>query len=203
MTNETKIQHLGRVGLGYLVAGIGYLIFGFPFWFLNAVDIPPKGRTIFSFMFLVDKSFPYDFDFWLPFFSILGLIVANISLWKSEEPMLQNGSRKWFCVPIIGSIFYFLGIWIIFPFTPLGAFLIAVGMIILGIITVKSKVWHGWRQFIILMVVCYPFVFMYPIVILTGARPPAMIGLWGFLWIAMGIAVWQRSKELNFKFQTK
>jgi hypothetical protein len=196
MTSATKIQYLQRAGFGYIIAGLGYLVFGFPFWFLNAVDTPPKGHKILAFIFLVDKSFPYDFDFWVAFISISSLLVAHISLWKSREPIGETKKQNWFYLPIIGAICYLLGNWMIFPFTPLGAFLIAVGMIIVGIMSIRAKIWNGWQRFMPLIAGCYPFFFMYPLLIITGARPPAMIGLWGIPWIILGIAAWLRSKEI-------
>jgi hypothetical protein len=102
MTNETKIQYLQRAGICYIIAGLGYLVFGFPFWFLNAVDTPPKGHKILSSIFLVDKSFPYDFDFWVAFISISSLLVAHISLWKSREPIGET--NNWSDMLFIGQL---------------------------------------------------------------------------------------------------
>lgn len=85
--------------------------------------------------------------------------------------------------------------WMPVPFAPMGAFMTGLGMIIVGLASIKVKVWTGWKRYIPLMVGCFPFVFMFPLLIITGARTPAMIGLWGFPWIAMAVAAWQRSNE--------
>ncbi|WP_240543465.1 hypothetical protein [Spirosoma foliorum] len=41
---ENTSRYLHRAAIGYFIASIGLLSFGFPFWFLNAIDKMPKGR---------------------------------------------------------------------------------------------------------------------------------------------------------------
>ncbi len=196
MTNATKIQYLQKAAMGYIIAGTGFLCFGFPFWFLNAVDEVPKQHNVLPFLTLVDDPFPISFKFWLVTVTSIGMFIGAYSLWKVGEPTGLGTKRHFFFVLMTSAFFYFLSTWMLLPFAPLGAFLHAVGMILVGIASLKTRIWSDWKRYTPLIIGCFPFVFMYPFVVLTGARPPAMIGLWCFPWMLLGIASWLRSKEL-------
>ena len=194
MTTKLSTSLLRRAGIAFSITGLGYLAFGFPFWFLGAQDEVVKGKVMLSFFYLRDELFPAELNFWIPLIGIAAMFIGLFSLWKIAEPTgLERRSRFYF--PMTGAVFYFLGLWMPVPFAPMGAFLTGLGMIIVGLASIKAKMWPGWKRYIPLIVGCFPFVFMFPLLIITGARPPAMIGLWGFPWIAMGVAAWQRSKE--------
>ncbi|HOY18618.1 MAG TPA: hypothetical protein PLC89_15055 [Haliscomenobacter sp.] len=194
MTTNLNTSLLRRAGIAFSITGLGYLAFGFPFWFLGAQDEVVKGKVMLSFFYLRDELFPAELNFWIGFIGIAAMFFGLFSLWKIAEPTgLERRSRFYF--PMTGAVFYFLGLWMPVPFAPMGAFLTGLGMIIVGLASIKAKMWPGWKRYIPLIVGCFPFVFMFPLLIITGARPPAMIGLWGFPWIAMGVAAWQRSKE--------
>ena len=194
MTTKLSTSLLRRAGIAFSITGLGYLAFGFPFWFLGAQDEVVKGKVMLSFFYLRDELFPAELNFWIGFIGIAAMFFGLFSLWKIAEPTgLERRSRFYF--PMTGAVFYFLGLWMPVPFAPMGAFLTGLGMIIVGLASIKAKMWPGWKRYIPLIVGCFPFVFMFPLLIITGARPPAMIGLWGFPWIAMGVAAWQRSKE--------
>lgn len=196
MTNATTIHYLRRAAIGYLIAGTGFLIFGFPFWFLNAVDKTPKGRSFPPFFFLVDDLLMAPVESWVQFLSAAGLLAGSISLWRASEPTGLGTKRNLLVVPMAGAISYLLSTWLLLPFAPLGAVLNSLGMILVGIASLRANIWTGWRRYSPLIVGLFPFVFMFPLVILTGARPPAMIGLWGFPWLALGLAAWQRASEI-------
>ncbi len=196
MTTETKIQYLRRAALGYLIGGMGFLAFGFPFWFLNAVDKSPKGKFTPPFFFVVDDLLMAPVERWVEFLSMLGLLVGSISLWQAGEPTGFGAKRNLVFVPIAGAIAYLLSIWIVLPFAPLGAFLNGMGMILVGYASIKANIWTGWKRYIPLVIGLFPFVCMFPLRFLTGARPAAVIGLWGFAWIALAVAAWQRAGEL-------
>ncbi|MBK9489352.1 MAG: hypothetical protein IPO07_11595 [Haliscomenobacter sp.] len=194
MTTNSNTSLLRRAGIAFSITGLGYLAFGFPFWFLGAQDEVVKGKVMLSFFYLRDELFPAELNFWIPLIGIAAMFIGLFSLWKIAEPTgLERRSRFYF--PMTGAVFYCLGLWMPVPFAPMGAFLTGLGMIIVGLASIKAKMWPGWKRYIPLIVGCFPFVFMFPLLIITGARPPAMIGLWGFPWIAMGVAAWQRSKE--------
>lgn len=196
MTTNSNTSLLRRASIAFSITGLGYLAFGFPFWFLGAQDEVVKGKVILSFFYLRDELFPAELNFWIGFIGISAMFIGLFSLWKIAEPTgFERRNRFYF--PMSGAIFYLLGTWMPVPFAPMGAFMTGLGMIIVGLASIKVKVWTGWKRYIPLMVGCFPFVFMFPLLIITGARPPAMIGLWGFPWIAMAVAAWQRSNEEN------
>ena len=189
MTNETKIQYLQRAGIAYMVAGLCYAYFGFPFWFLNAVDKPIEP-------FSMTNLFTLTLQNWYILVTGIVLFMAAYSLWKVGEPTGFGTKRKFFFVLMAGAICVFLCTWIVIPFAPLGALINAIGMILVGVASVRNRIWSDWKRYTPLLVGCFPFIFMYPLLILTGARPPGMIGLWSVPYLLLGIAVWQRSKEL-------
>lgn len=197
MTNITQISHLRTAGIAYIITGLGYLIFGFPFWFLNAVDEEMKGQLILPFLFLVDDLFPMRFSFWTGLIAVTAMFIGAYSLWKVGEPTGLGKNRNFLFVSMAGAVAYILGTWMPMPFAPMGAFLSGLGMIMVGIVSLKTRIWTGWKRYVPLFVGCFPFFFMFPFVVMTGARPAAMIGLWGFPWILLGIAAWLRAKENN------
>ncbi len=189
--------YLRRAAIAFLLTGIGYLIFSFPFWFLGAIDEHAKGKLILPFLFLRDDPFPLNLYFWHGPVAVAAMFVGEFSLWKAGEPTGFGKRRNLLYVPMAGAIAYFLGQWMPLPFAPLGAFLSGLGMILVGIASLKANSWADWKRYTPLIVGCFPFIFMFPLLILTGARPAAMIGLWGFPWMALGLAAWQRSKEVG------
>lgn len=196
MTNETRVQYLQRAGIAYFIVGLGFVFFGFPFWFLNAVDESPKGHLILPFVFLVDDFSPATLNFWVIATTTFSMFFGAFSLWKIGEPTGFGSKRNFLFVSMAGGISYFLGGWMPLPFAPLGAFLSGLGMILVGIASLKTKIWSDWKRYIPLIVGCFPFIFMFPLVIITGSRPAPIIGLWCFPWMVLGIAAWLRSKEV-------
>ncbi|MBN8821815.1 MAG: hypothetical protein J0I82_07265 [Spirosoma sp.] len=195
MTNS--INHLKRAGICYVLAGIGYLIFGYPFWFLGAKDEAMDGIFVLPFLFVNKVLFSLEPTFWVAPISIASMFIGAYSLWKAGEPTGFGPRRKWLVLAMIGAGIYFLGPWMPLPFAPLGAFMNGVSMILVGVATLKAKIWTDWKRYTPLAVGCFPFLFMFPLLIITGARPPAMIGLWAFPWMALGLAAWQRATELS------
>ena len=189
--------HLRRAAIGYLIAGLGFLAFGFPFWFLNAVDKKPNGKFFPPFFFLVDDMLMAPVVSWIQLISSLGLLIGGISLWQAGEPTGFGPRRRVLFVQMAGAVCYLLSIWLLLPFAPMGAFLNGFGMILVGFASLKANIWTGWKRYAPLIVGLFPFLFMFPLLLITGARPAAMIGLWGFPWMALGLAAWQRSKEIS------
>ena len=192
-----RVLHLRRAALCYLIAGLGFLCFGFPFWFLHAVDEPASGsHKLLPFVVLRDELLPATSAFWVPLLSSIALFGGAYSLWKAGEPTGFGPARRWLLVPLAGAASYILGAWLILPFAPLGALLNGVGMLLVGAACLKARIWTGWARFAPLLVGSFPFVLMYPLLVLTGHRPAAVIGLWGIPWLLLGLAAWQRSKEV-------
>jgi hypothetical protein len=74
-------------------------------------------------------------------------------------------------------------------FMPLGAFFTGIGMIIVGFQTLKGGEWKDWKKFTPLLVGLYPFVVMFPVLLLTGSPNVYLIMLWGLPWLLLGIAL--------------
>lgn len=192
-----SINHLKTAGICYVLTGIGYLIFGYPFWFLGAKDEALDGTFVLPFLFVNKVLFSLEPSFWLGPVSIACMFIGAYSLWEAGEPTGFGPRRKWLALAMISAGLYFLSGWIPLPFAPLGAFMNGVSMLLVGVATLKANIWTGWKRYIPLVVGCFPFLFMFPLLIITGARPPAMIGLWAFPWMALGVAAWQRSQEIS------
>ncbi|QDK82063.1 hypothetical protein EXU85_27030 [Spirosoma sp. KCTC 42546] len=190
-------SHLRRAAFAYLLAGIGLLAFGFQFWFLGAVETEAKGRLLAPFIFLADDAFvPTEQGGWMGLISKVAMFIGALSLWEAGEPTGFGKKRSLLFIPMAGAIAYVLGQWMPLPFAPMGAFLSGVGMIVVGIATLKANIWMGWKRYVPLVVGSFPFVFMFPILLLSGSRPAELIGLWGFPWITLGLAAWQRGNEI-------
>jgi hypothetical protein len=110
-----------------------------------------------------------------------------------------NGRGFWkkfsLLIPVFGSLSYLGGIVSLFIgnpiiiFFPLGALLIGLGMLIVGIQVVRAGELKEWKRFTPLIVGLYPFVIMFPIVIITGSPSIHAIMLWGIPWKIMGCAL--------------
>lgn len=107
-----------------------------------------------------------------------------------------NGHRFWkkfsLLIPVLGSLSYLSGIistYIgnpIIVLFPLGAFLTGLGMVIVGIQVVRAGKLKEWKRFTPLLVGLYPFIIMFPIVIITGNPSIHAILLWGIPWKITG-----------------
>jgi lysylphosphatidylglycerol synthetase-like protein (DUF2156 family) len=120
-----------------------------------------------------------------------------------------NGHGFWkkfsLFLPALGSLSYLAGIISLLTgkpiilFFPLGALLIGLGMLIVGIQVARAGTLKQWKRFTPLLVGLYPFVVMFPIVIITGSPSIIAIMLWGIPWKIMGCTLlselygWKRS----------
>jgi hypothetical protein len=110
-----------------------------------------------------------------------------------------NGRGFWkkfsLLIPVLGALSYLVGIISLFigePIIivfPLGALLTGLGMMIVGIQVVRAHELKQWKRFTPLLVGLYPFVIMFPIVIITGSPSIHAIMLWGIPWKIMGCAL--------------
>lgn len=195
---DLSSTHFRRAAFAYLLAGIGLLAFGFQFWFLGAVETEAKGRLLAPFIFLSDDAFvPTEQGGWIGLISKVGMLVGAFSLWKAGEPTGFGKKRSLLFIPLAGAVAYILGQWMPLPFAPMGAFLSGIGMLVVGFASLKANIWTGWKRYVPLSVGGFPFVFMFPILIITGARPAQLIGLWGFAWLLLAWTAWQRAQEVT------
>ncbi len=73
---------------------------------------------------------------------------------------------------------------------PVGALITAVGMTLVGIAVLRTRRWGGWQRFTPLLVGVYPFLVMFPFVIVTGKPSILAISGWGLPWLLLGYAIW-------------
>ncbi|MEO7044715.1 MAG: hypothetical protein ABI091_05360 [Ferruginibacter sp.] len=199
ITNRSKIINLQTAAICYIIAGIGFFLFSYPFWFLNAVDHKPMGHMVTPFLFLRDDIMGVIMTEWYQPVTSIALFIGAYCFWKTGEPTGSGPKKKFLFLSMAGGISYFIGIAFMFPFTPLGALLSASGMLAVGIVCLKAGIWTGWKRFTPLIAGLFPFIFMYPLLIITKHRPAFIIGFWGIPWMLLGIAAWQRSKEIISK----
>jgi hypothetical protein len=90
------------------------------------------------------------------------------------------------------SINYVLGYWFNLNtriFLPLGALLSGLGMVVTGIQVLAGKRWPGLKGALPLLVGLYPFLVMFPLLVVTGHPDLVAIMGWGVPWLLLGIGM--------------
>lgn len=164
--------------------------------------------SVFS-LFIVLSGDPSDKQLGDTIFSI-GQVCILFSMLLLHKLNL-NGRGFWrkfsLLIPVLGSLSYLTGIISMFIgqpiiiFFPTGALLTGLGMVIVGIQVVRTGKLGAWKRFTPLLVGLYPFVIMFPIVIITGSPSVPAILLWGVPWKIMGCTLltelYSRKKSLG------
>jgi hypothetical protein len=195
MTLSSKIKNLQQAGIGYIMAGLGMLAMGVPYWFLgknNEDVIANHWVGIFQINDNLQEAILVNWGFLL---ASIGMLVGAFSLLKIGEPTGFE-KRKFFIIPIIGTICHIISLKILVPFAPLGSLLYAIGFIIIGIISIKAKIWNNWQRFTPLIIGLFPFIMMYPLLIITGNPPHHIIPLWGIAFLIFGFSAWLQSNQI-------
>ena len=133
-------------------------------------------------------------------FGIL-VILLHLYRWK-----IADGSR-WKAVGVLiaaagalsYSANYIFGYWFAMNtrmFLPLGALLSGVGMVITGIQVLAGKRWPGLKGILPLLVGLYPFLVMFPLLVITGHPDLVAIMGWGVPWLFLGIGMATEKKVL-------
>lgn len=99
-------------------------------------------------------------------------------------------------ITAVGSICYILnyvlGYWLNLNtkiLLPMGALLTGVGMTVTGVEVLITKCWVGIYRFAPLAVGLYPFLVMFPLLIITGHPDLTAIMCWGIPWLMLGITM--------------
>ncbi|QHT70839.1 hypothetical protein GXP67_31425 [Rhodocytophaga rosea] len=122
------------------------------------------------------------------------VILSNLYRWKIA------GGNKWKSIGVSiaaagalsYSINYIFGYWLNMNtrvFLPLGALLSGLGMVVTGIQVLASKRWPGIKCILPLSVGLYPFLVMFPLLIITGHPDLVAIMGWGVPWLLLGIGM--------------
>lgn len=88
-------------------------------------------------------------------------------------------------------------------FYPVGALLVGVGMLTLGIVMFVARALTGWRRMAPLFVGLY-YVVMIPFQIVffivpNGEPSSLLLGLWSITWILFGYAIWSSASAPFFE----
>ncbi len=76
------------------------------------------------------------------------------------------------------------------PLFPLAAVTTALGMLAAGAAIIGARRLTGWQRYLPLTVGAYPFIFMFPVLAVTGERPDLSITGWGVTFIGVAAALW-------------
>jgi hypothetical protein len=196
MTNETKIQYLQRAGICYMIAGASILSMGIPFWFFGKIVADPEIHQVFGILYQVDNFKEALMEGWGYNLACFLMLYAHISFWKIGEPTGMT-KRHFLLIPIIASICHIFSIIFLLPFAPVGSILLGLGMTIVGIFSIRIKIWSGWKRYTPLFLGLFPLVVQAPIRFILGLPPYNILPLLGIALGLMGFAAWQRSKEVN------
>ena len=195
MANETKIGYLQKAGICYMIAGISILSMGIPYWFLGKAVSEPKMHQLFGFFYQTDNLKEAMIEGWGYNLAGLCMLFVHYSLWKSGEPT-GWAKRHFLLIPIIASMCHVFSVMFPLPFAPVGSILLGLGMTIVGVISIRNKIWSGWKRYTPLFLGLFPLVVQVPIRFILGLPPYDILPLLGISIFLMGFAAWQRSKEL-------
>ncbi|NJN78396.1 MAG: hypothetical protein HC803_08765 [Saprospiraceae bacterium] len=196
MTNETKIKYLQRAGICYIIAGVSIFSMGIPFWFFGKIATDQKIHQVFGILYQVDNFKQSLLEEWGYNLAGFLMLYAHISFWKIGEPTGMT-KRNFLLIPIIATICHIFSIIFLLPFAPVGSILLGLGMTIVGIFSIRLKVWTGWKCYTPLFLGLFPLVVQAPIRFILGLPPYDILPLLGIALGLMGFAAWQRSKELG------
>ncbi|HAK79302.1 MAG TPA: hypothetical protein DCM71_20955 [Runella sp.] len=199
MTNETKIKHLRRTGISYMAAGVCVLAMGIPYWFFGKSIYEERAmHKVFGLPFLQQVNNLPDALLQAWGYNLGGFLMfaAAYSLWKIGEPTGWK-KRNVLLIPLLGTVCHFFSIMFPLPFAPLGTFLNALGMVVVGIVSVKANIWTGWQRFTPLLMGLFPFTIQFPLLFILGTPPTHIMPLWGIAFFLLGVAAWQRTMELK------
>jgi hypothetical protein len=75
----------------------------------------------------------------------------------------------------------------------LGALISAIGMLLTGIAVLVAKRWQGWTRWMPLVAGLYPWLLMFPFIIIAAQTSSVAIVGWGFARLALGVAIYAQA----------
>ncbi|MCE7987819.1 MAG: hypothetical protein DYG89_42180 [Caldilinea sp. CFX5] len=72
---------------------------------------------------------------------------------------------------------------------PLAAIVSALGILLTGIAVLRAKAWQGWTRWMPLLTGLYPWLGMFPFIVIADEPNLYAIGGWGLLRLALGLAI--------------
>ncbi len=194
---ETQ-QRIRFAGLACLAGGILQIIFGILYLLANGAatekSSPPALLVLFGIVALC----------------LMGAPLGLLALRATGSGVVGVIGKIGLVITMLGLLSYITGMGYILlnpaqeynqNFTPAGAVLESLGMLLVGIAVVSAKRLRGWRRFAPLFVPLY-YALMLPvqIVLFIGSGlPPSLplIGLWGSMWILVGLAIRSSAAEVE------
>ncbi len=85
------------------------------------------------------------------------------------------------------------------PLFPLAAVTTALGMLAAGAAIIGARRLTGWQGYLPIAVGAYPFIFMFPVLAVTGERPDLSITGWGVTFIGVAAALWTAATRRSLR----
>ena len=76
------------------------------------------------------------------------------------------------------------------PLLPLAAVTTGLGMLAAGAAILRAGRLAGWPRYVPITVGGYPFIFMFPVLAVTGERPDLAVTGWGLTFVGVAVALW-------------
>ncbi|MBS4197917.1 hypothetical protein [Lederbergia citri] len=184
MANSKKIR---LAGVASITGGLIQIVLGILLSTGMDPDIMPYGQIAYSLSVLLLSG------------GLLGLLwlkALGRGKWLLVIPLLGFVSQE----IAHGIIFYYWDNTVNQPFKPIGAMLVAVGMVACGIATIRAKVWSGWSKVAPLLIGVY--FFLGPLIALIVTKEPnfVLIMMWGLFWANLGFAIISNAKASEIRF---
>lgn len=80
-------------------------------------------------------------------------------------------------------------------FLPPAALSSAFGLLLTGVAVLRTNRWQGWSRYAPLLAGLYPFVGMFPFLVITGGPSEIAIGLWGLFRLLLGLTIRQQASQ--------
>lgn len=181
-----------------MIAGTSIFSMGIPYWFLGKVVSEPKMHHVFGIFYQTDNFKEASLDGWGYNLAGFLMLYAHYCLWKVGEPT-GWAKRHFLLIPIIASTCHIFSVMFPLPFAPVGSILLGLGMTIVGIFSIKTQLWAGWKRYTPLIFGLFPLVVQAPIRFILGLPPYDILPLLGITIVLLGLASWQRSKEIGIE----